>query len=164
MQLHRSFVAAIFAVCAQVHAGDAELARLSWLAGCWSSDSAEQGSGEQWTPVFGGTLLGIGRTVKDGKTVSFEYMQIRATKDGGIEFVAQPGGRPPTAFSLLSIGDKSVTFENLKHDFPHRVVYELSGESELRARIEGMKNGTARVIEFPMRRVICDAQIDSPRK
>ena len=33
-------------------------AALAWLAGCWASEGGEPGSGEQWMPPAGGTLLG----------------------------------------------------------------------------------------------------------
>ncbi|MFL6664532.1 MAG: DUF6265 family protein, partial [Rhizobacter sp.] len=39
----------------------APLARIAWLGGCWHSVNGEPGSGEQWMPLAGGTLLGVGR-------------------------------------------------------------------------------------------------------
>ena len=45
---------------------------LRWLAGCWSRTDAEAGSGEQWTAPAGGTMLGVSRTVRDGRTVEYE--------------------------------------------------------------------------------------------
>ena len=61
---------------------------LSWLSGCWASVGAEAGSGEQWMAPAGGTLLGINRSVAGSKTVAHEFMQIRETERGEIEFIA----------------------------------------------------------------------------
>src|SRR6202012_23245 len=58
-----------------------DISHLSWLSGCWNSEASEPGSGEQWLPLAGGTLLGVSRTVKQGKTVAFEFMQIRALEN-----------------------------------------------------------------------------------
>jgi hypothetical protein len=45
-----------------------------------------------------------------------------------------------------------VTFENPAHDFPQRVIYKLTAPDKLGARIEGMRNGNLRGVDFPMTR------------
>lgn len=146
------------------HADGAALSRLAWLAGCWKSETAEPGSGEHWMPLAGGTLLGVSRTVKEGKTVEFEFMQIRAAADGTLAFIAQPSGQQTTVFPLLRISDTEAVFENPRHDFPQRVAYRREGETKLKARIEGLRNGALRVIEFRMSRVSCDSQLNNLAK
>ena len=140
-------------------AAEPAIAKLAWLAGCWESKSAEPGSGEQWMPPAGGTMLGTSRTVKDGETVEFEFMELRQLPDGKLAFIAHPSGQATTSFPLLRIDDSEAVFENPEHDFPQRVAYARDGEARLRARIEGILDGTSRTIEFPMSRVSCDAQI-----
>lgn len=136
-----------------------DLEKMAWLAGCWESPGAEPGSGEQWTPIAGGTMLGMSRTVRQGRTATFEFMQLRDQPDGRLAFIAQPSGRSATVFPLLRLGDTEAVFESAQHDFPQRVVYAREGESRLNARIEGLLAGVPRVIEFPMTRVGCDAQL-----
>jgi hypothetical protein len=143
---------------------EGDLARMAWLAGCWSADNAEPGSGEQWTAPAGATMLGVSRTVKQGKTVAYEFMQLRDLPDGTLAFIAQPSGNPPTPFALARMTETEAVFENTKHDFPQRVVYASEGRSKLRARIEGPRGGALRVIEFPMTRVGCDASATTPAK
>ena len=137
-------------------AAEPDIARLGWLAGCWTSDGGEPGSGERWTPLAGDTLLGVSRTIRQGKTVEFEFLEIRYLPDGKLAFVAHPSGQATAAFPLLRISEAEVVFENLQHDFPQRIAYAKDGESKLRARIEGMQGGELRVIEFPMSRTSCD--------
>lgn len=145
---------AAFAICnAAAHAQD--LNKLSWLAGCWASDGAEPGSGEHWTSLAGGTMLGSSRTVKDGITVAFEFMELRYLPDGKPAFIAHPSGQRTTTFPALRISDSEAVFENPEHDFPQRVAYAREGDTRLRARIEGTRNGAPRVIHFPMSRVPC---------
>lgn len=63
-------------------------------------------------------------------------MQNAAMRAAVLAFVAQPGGRPATAFALKSIDASSVVFENLQHDFPQRIMYRRAG-GRLCARVEG---------------------------
>jgi hypothetical protein len=97
--------------------------------------------------------------VKQGKTVAHEFMQVREHTDGKVAFLAQPSGQRPAAFPLLRISETEALFENLQHDFPQRIVYSIEGGTTLNARIEGMRNGSRRVIAYPMRRVSCDALV-----
>jgi hypothetical protein len=161
----RAIAAMLLALAAgALHAQEADLARLGWLAGCWKSAAGEAGSEEQWMPAAGGTMMGMGRTVKQGKAVSHEFMQIRAGEGGALAFVAHPSGQKSAAFPLLRMSADEVVFENAQHDFPQRVAYRREGDSKLAARIEGMRNGSLRVIAFPMERVSCDARAAAPAK
>ncbi|ANH70721.1 hypothetical protein ABE85_19030 [Mitsuaria sp. 7] len=139
-----------------VHAEDAQLERLGWLAGCWASEKGEPGSVEHWLPLAGGTMLGIGRTVKNGRTVEHEFLQIRLNAEGQVVYVALPSRQKEATFVATSIGDRAVTFENPEHDFPQRILYKAVGETGLAARIEGQRNGTTRGIDYPMKRVACE--------
>ena len=131
------------------------IAQLSWLSGCWKADNGEPGSGEQWTPPAGGSMIGTSRTIRQGNMVEFEFMQFRTLDDGKLVFIAQPGGSPPTTFRLKTLDKTGVTFENLEHDFPQRVAYSKFENGTIAARIEGMVNGALRTVHYPMVRVDC---------
>jgi len=131
------------------------VADLGWLAGCWESVGGEVGSGEQWTFPAGGTLFGVSRTIHDSKTIGYEFLQIRETDDGGIEFVAQPSGQAAAAFAMVRMSADEVVFENPDHDFPQRIIYSVAADETLEARIEGMVEGENRTVEFPMKRIDC---------
>lgn len=130
-------------------------APVAWMAGCWAQAGREAGSVEQWMAPAGGVMLGMARTVQGGRAVEFEFMQLRAGADGRLSFIAQPQGRPPTEFRLLTQGDAEAVFENPGHDFPQRVIYRRTAPDQLLARIEGERNGKARGIDFPMQRTAC---------
>lgn len=147
---------------AAVRAEDAQLERLSWLAGCWAAEKGEAGSVEHWLPLAGGTMLGIGRTVRNGRTVEHEFMQIRLDAEGRPVFIAQPSRQKEATFVATSIGERAVTFENPAHDFPQRVIYRAVGDSGLAARIEGTRNGASRGIDFPMQRIACEGPKPAP--
>ena len=129
---------------------------LKGLAGCWEQrdDAKKLLISEQWMAPAGTSILGMGRTVRDGKTTDWEYMRIEQRSDG-IFFVAKPRGNDEeTAFRLIGSPTDQFVFENKEHDFPQRVVYKFS-RTRLTGRIEGMNNGKFVGIDFPMERVNC---------
>src|SRR5688572_8668431 len=76
----------------------APAAPLDWLAGQWCGGEGSERVEEHWmSPAKNGELLGLSRTLKDGRMASFEFLRI-ADVDGVPTYLAQPGGRPPTAF------------------------------------------------------------------
>lgn len=149
--------ALLFAIPAIAWPQEGALARLAWMAGCWAPQGGEAGSGEIWLPLAGGTMLGVGRTVKNGKTVEYEFLRIHLNEQGNVAYTAVPSGQREVTFVALTIADDSVTFENLQHDFPQRVIYKALTGDRLAARIEGMRGGTLRSRDFAMKRVRCEA-------
>ena len=143
-------------LCAPALAQTADpLAPVAWISGCWIAEGKEHGSGEMWLAPAGGTMLGVGRTVRDGKTVDYEFMQIRVNAEGKLVFVALPSNQHETIFVATTLAKGEVTFENASHDFPQRITYRSTGMETLVARIEGVHNGATRSIDFPMRRGSC---------
>lgn len=146
----------LLAACASAQADP--FASVAWMAGCWTPQGREAGSVEQWMAPAGGLMLGMARTLKNGRVIEFEFMQLRAEADGTLSYIAQPQGRPPTAFKLLrqQQGDEAeAVFENPGHDFPQRVLYRREAPDRLTARIEGVSKGKARAVDFPMQRTAC---------
>ena len=132
------------------------VADLDGMAGCWERGDKAKGLlvTEQWMSPAGTSILGMGRTVKNGKTVGFEYMRIEQKSDG-IFFIAKPSeNKEETAFKLKSSTLNEVVFENPEHDFPQRVIYKLLG-TRMIGRIEGNQNGKFLGIDFPMEKVKC---------
>lgn len=120
--------------------------QFAWLTGCWTMTRGESVVEEQWLKPLGGTLMGISRTVKGGRTVEHEFLQIREV-DGRIAYVAKPSGQAEATFPLKTFSDREVTFENPAHDFPQRIAYRRTAEG-VTARVEGTRNGQTRGIDF----------------
>lgn len=133
----------------------ASLEDLSWLSGCWEGRQGEAIVEEIWSKPAGGSMLGIGRTVKDNRTVSYEFMQFRE-ENGSLVFLPQPQGGTRVSFPLKDLFGEKVTFENPNHDFPQRVIYERKGPGLLLASIEGTYKGKQGREEFQMRKVRCN--------
>lgn len=124
---------------------------LSWLAGCWSQTRAEGSGEEHWMTPAGGTMLGMSRTVRNGRTTEHEFLQIRDA-NGALAYIARPSGQAEATFPLKSQTPNEVVFENPAHDFPQRVIYRRTADGTLAARIEGTVNGQPRARDFPFTR------------
>jgi hypothetical protein len=127
----------------------AAIGDLSWLAGAWvGTRSSGSSIEERWSSPLGGAMLAVSRTVnKSGEMVAFEYLRI-VERDGGLVYIAQPGGAAPTEFVLTELSPTRAVFDNPRHDYPKRIVYELSAEGVLSATIGFTKGGTPRRFEF----------------
>ena len=116
---------------------DAKVAQLAWLAGSWSGTAGASTIEEHWTAPAGGAMLAVARTIRDGRLRAFEYLRI-VEKGSTLVYLAMPNGRAPaTEFTLTSVSDASVTFENPSHDFPKKIQYSLGADGVLQAIVSG---------------------------
>jgi hypothetical protein len=133
---------------------NAPLVKYSWLSGCWSVTTGPVENEEQWNAPKGQIMTGMGRTVKKGKTVFFDFFRIEARKDG-IVYIAQPKGTPPTEFKLVSVDPHKLVFENLQHDFPKRIIYKREANGNVTARVEGSSEQANMAEEWKYSRDTC---------
>lgn len=137
-------------------AAQPRLADFAGMAGCWErrDDAKKLIVSEQWMSPEGTSIIGMARTVKNGKTTDWEFMRIEE-RLGGIYFVAKPKANPAeTDFKLVRSANGEYVFENAAHDFPQRVIYK-GDATRLTGRIEGTNKGKPLAIDFPMVRVKC---------
>lgn len=126
---------------------------VGWLTGCWAFTRGSRHVTEQWTSPDGGTMLGVSRTVSNGKTTEYEFVIIREA-GGRLEYVAKPSRQPEAVFTSVRVTNDEAIFENPRHDFPTRIHYRRQPDGML-ASVEGSINGNRRTIEFPYRAAPC---------
>jgi hypothetical protein len=129
-----------------------EIDRLAWMSGCWIQERANGQVEEHWMAPRGGIMLGMSRTLREGKLRGFEHMRIAPGPEGRLAYVAKPSGQAETAFPLREITTDSVVFEEPAHDFPQRILYRRADANTLVARIEGQINGQSRAVDYPYKR------------
>lgn len=133
---------------------------LRWLTGCWEQRRARGTIEEHWTRPAGGSMLGLGRTIRHGPSgdsiTSYEFTRI-VERSGRLVFVAQPSGQKLAEFTEETLTDSSVTFSNPAHDYPQSVSYARRGTDSLYARTDGIIGGKNRRIEFVYARRSCEA-------
>ena len=101
-------------------------------------------------------MIGMGRTIKGGKAVDWEFMRIEQ-RGKDLYYLAKPKeNAAETPFKLIRSSASEAVFENPEHDFPQRVIYRLAKSGNLEARIEGTaSDGKVKGIDFPMDRKKC---------
>ncbi len=124
---------------------------LAWMAGSWIHEANGTTVRETWLAPIGGAMAGAAQTNRPGKRPSLEFTSITA-EPAGATFTARVGSQPPTPFMLKPGPPGEAVFENLAHDFPHRVIYRRCGE-DLCARVEGTLNGKLEGEDWRYRRV-----------
>jgi hypothetical protein len=118
----------------------ATIAQVAWISGTWIGSAGNVTVEERWTSTAGGSMLGIGRTLRNGAMASFEFLCI-AERDGSLVYTAMPNARTPaTDFMLTAITADSATFENPSHEFPKRVRYSRRADGTLETTISGDAN------------------------
>ena len=147
-------------VHAQIGSSQTTIDSVAWLQGCWTTEGtsdAQRGQAvdEQWMAPRGGAMLGMSRTVRDGRLLEFESIVLRE-QDGRLVYHAHPSGQPGAVFLSTGVTASSALFENPQHDFPQKIGYRRDGD-RLDAWVEGMRNGQARRVEFRYRRALCPA-------
>jgi hypothetical protein len=128
--------------------------RVAWLQGCWAMEAGARMVEEQWLAPRASSMLGVSRTTRGAALIEYEMRLIRERGDR-LSYEAHPSEREPSVFMSTSITDRSVEFENLKHDFPQRVGYQRPTRDRLLAWIEGPQDGRTRRIDYIYERVPC---------
>ncbi len=112
------------------------ISQLSWMTGDWQTVGKTKIE-EHWMAPAGGTMIGMGRTLRGDRTTEFEFLRIQE-RDGEIYYVANPLGLcPATDFKLTKLTSDQVVFENPQHDFPKRVSYRKNSDGSLTATVDG---------------------------
>ena len=127
--------------------------RAAWLQGCWELTSPGRSVEESWTAAKGGSMIGVSRTIRDGKTTAYEMVVMREEGER-LAYEAYPSDQDPATFLSTRISESELVFENPEHDFPQEVGYRRSGNGLL-AWIRGTQDGKDRRIEFPYIRARC---------
>ncbi len=133
-QLNFSIVAMAFALVSSACAQGEPIPpnALDWISGHWRSAEGTSVSEEIWTDGEGGAYFAVNRSIKDGKVIAFEFLRIES--NGGLVFIAQPQGVPPTRFDAIQTGENQIVFYNKDNEFPKFVEYARAGDA-LSARI-----------------------------
>lgn len=129
---------------------------VAWLTGCWQMHDPTKNLRitEQWMAPDGGAMLGMSRTVRNGKMTGHEFLRL-VRDEISVIYVSRPSqNSSDTTFRIMKWSSNEVTFANPAHDFPQRIVYKLDGD-KLNARIEGTVDGKTRAFDFPFLRTRC---------
>jgi hypothetical protein len=128
----------------------------SWMVGCWQATSARDGSiiTETWLAPRGGNLLGIGQTVREGKTVAWEAMRLY-DEGGGVKLWLRPGLRTELTFTLDGAGENFASFVAKEADGTTKLRYERKSPTEMVATFRLEQGENKRGADFAFNKVEC---------
>ncbi len=116
------------------------LDQLAFLAGCWEGsfarDTLEGTMEEHYTTPSENFILGTTRYIINDITVDYELAVIRRDPSGRVALIPYPSGAMGTPFLLSMVADQTAIFENPGNDFPKRIIYRLTQDGRLHARID----------------------------
>ena len=147
-------VIAALLLAAPAAAQQASIKSAAWIGGCWRLEAKGRVVDEQWMAPAGDVMLGMARTVRDGRLDEYELTLLRQV-DGRLDYEAHPVRQPTAVFSSTWVSDTLLIFENPRHDFPKLVAYQKRGADSLIARVAGGNQPSDRAILYPYRRVPC---------
>ena len=128
------------------------LSAVAFMSGCWTGASANGATiEEQYSEAADNMIIGMTRYVRGTRVVDFEFTTIERT-DSSFVMTPRPKGVKSDAFPLKEVVDGRAVWENLKHDFPQRVIYRRGTDGSLIARIEGTTPRGEQHMEWTMRR------------
>lgn len=112
-----------------------------WLEGVWLAHGLEYF--EEWKTKDDSTMLGRAYKLEGIDTSITE--EIIFTERGGVftytpTVKSQNQGRP-IVFTGVTMDKSQMVFENLKHDFPNRIIYFLTSDQQIDVRIEQVIDG-----------------------
>ena len=141
--------------CEATTAQSAGIQRAAWLQGCWEFSTPGRSVEEIWMAPKGGSMIGVSRTIRDGKLTEYELVVLREDGDR-LAYHAHPSGQPAATFRSTRVTASELVFEDPSHDFPQQVGYRIDGDALL-AWVSGSRNGKTQRIEFPYKRAKCAA-------
>ncbi|MDZ4822649.1 MAG: DUF6265 family protein [Flavobacteriales bacterium] len=120
------------------------------LAGRWEDTGTKSDQVEVWTRHDDKTLWGRGFVLDGNDTTFIEYLAIQPVNDtlSYLARVSSQNSGEIIRFPMKTQSGSKIVFENMQHDFPQRIVYELKNDSVLDVFVEGVEGGTNRRIDF----------------
>ncbi|SHH19817.1 DUF6265 family protein [Flavobacterium defluvii] len=132
------------------------LAKAEWFIGEWGNKSAEGELTERWKKENDSVYLGESYfVVGQNDTVFAEHVRLEEANGKLAYIVTVPGQNQelPVSFEMTSASDNQIVFENPKHDYPNKIIYNLVEKDSLIAEISGLKKGKPYTEKFIMKKL-----------
>jgi hypothetical protein len=132
------------------------VSQLNWLAGCWQAKVARDNSTihETWFSPRGGSVMGVGLTYRDDKTLTSEAMRMY-DEGGTVKLWMRPAGRAELTMALETIGDPFVAFFVKEGEVTTKLRYEKKSATELVATFRVEQGESRRGADFGFNKIDC---------
>ncbi len=126
------------------------------LPGKWTMKTKQGIITEEWKREGDSKLTGTTYIQHEGNLRLIERLQLESDSVG-LHYratVPRENGDTTVSFHFVNRVGKYYTFENLQHDFPQRIIYEIVTADSIHARIEGKSGEKYLAEDFYYKRVI----------
>jgi hypothetical protein len=106
---------------------------LHWMLGNWQQEDGKKITTETWTKVSSQTYDGSAQTLSktDDKITFFESLRL-VEMAGGLFYLAKVSHNEfPVPFKLTECSESRAVFINQTHDFPKKIVYQISKDGKI---------------------------------
>ena len=121
-----------------------ELKKVNWLIGNWENSSDQGLLTEVWIQKNDSTLSGTSFFIKGKDTLHHETIELIQINEQ-LKYIptvpSQNNGQPITFNQVVSEDEKTIIFENTKHDYPQKIVYKILDAKHLSVTISGIQQG-----------------------
>lgn len=120
------------------------------LCGKWMDTNKDNAFNEEWRRENDKLIVGKGYVLSENDTVFIEKLSIKIDENS-VVYAAEVSNQNKdmkVPFTAVKQTNNKVVFENVQHDFPQRIIYDLKSDKELRVAIEGYENGVYRKLKF----------------
>lgn len=130
--------------------------KLDWMVGCWRANSARDGStiSEVWLAPRVGTMMGLGQTYLESRTLGWEAMRIYDAGDS-MKLWLRPGARPEMTMDLVEVAPMAAGFSITEGGTTTKLRYERTNDTTLLATFRLIKGEDRRGADFSFNRVDC---------
>ena len=131
-----------------------QINKASWLIGSWQNVSGNETSTEIWEKKNDSTFVAKSFVTVNKDTVFSETISIEQRGNAlfYIPTVKEQNQGQAVEFVLIDSNKDQLEFENLKHDFPQKIIYKKITNDSILATISGIEKGEQKTIQFPFKR------------
>lgn len=124
-------------IISSISCSKVNLSGFSFLEGTWKINNEEKF--EYWEKENSDLFIGFVYKWIEGKRVKVESLSIRKISGEVIYEATVPNQNngKPIRFELVSNKNDSFVFQNLKHDFPKRIIYEVLSKDSINVTLIG---------------------------
>ncbi len=124
---------------------------LKFMQGSWAAERGTGVSEETWMPPAGKSMLGVSRTIREGRTSFTEFLLIEE-KEGKIKLsICQKLGGPAITLNVGKLTETEVVFEPVDDPNKATITYRLV-DKNLHATVAGVREGSPYTLEFVFKR------------
>lgn len=142
-----------------------KLIATNWIIGNWEKDSEEGKLMENWVGINDSVSIGVAYFIKGIDTLHNESI-VLTQKGENLFYISNVKGQndnKPIPFRLTNFSSKKLIFENLKNDFPQKIVYNQITKDSLLIEVFGIQQGKSMQEKYKLSRKLLLATFHSIR-